>query len=124
MVKMESKYNYSCSLHQWGQMQVLQKLTRFARKTPREQLESVRYHLEELDWYWKIHKPENQRTTYIISLFGGGRLYLNELMLQNIGERTKYFRKHIIRLHPVRLLLFTATMPQSSMFLVCKSRRR
>ena len=97
---MENKYNHNYFVTSMGPMQALQRLITFARRTPREQLESVRYHLEELDWYWKIHKPENQRTTYVISLFGGGRLYINELMLQNIGERTKYFRKHLIRLHP------------------------
>jgi len=41
----------------------------------------------------------NDRTTYITGLFGTGRRYINELMLQNIGERAKYFRDGI-RLHP------------------------
>jgi hypothetical protein len=41
----------------------------------------------------------NNRTAYIIGLFGSGRHYINELMLQNIGERAKYFRD-TIRLHP------------------------
>jgi len=81
-------------------MQVLERLIRFARKTPREQLGGVRYRLEEMDWYWKIRKSGNDRTTYVIGLFGTGRLYINELMLQHIGERAKYFRKHTIRLHP------------------------
>jgi hypothetical protein len=39
------------------------------------------------------------RTAYIIGLFGTGRRYINELMLQNIGERTQYFRD-AIGLHP------------------------
>ena len=39
------------------------------------------------------------RTTYIIGLFGTGRRYINELILQNIGERAEYFRD-TIRLHP------------------------
>ena len=39
------------------------------------------------------------KTTYIIGLFGTGRRYINDLMLQNIGERAKYFRD-TIRLHP------------------------
>ncbi len=43
--------------------------------------------------------PANCRTTYLIGLFGTGRRYLNELILQNIGERSKYFRD-TIRLHP------------------------
>jgi hypothetical protein len=39
------------------------------------------------------------RTTYIIGLFGTGRRYINELLLDNLGERIKYFRD-TIRLHP------------------------
>jgi hypothetical protein len=41
----------------------------------------------------------NHRTLYVIGLFGTGRRYINELMLQNIGERAKYFRD-TIRFHP------------------------
>ena len=41
----------------------------------------------------------NDRTAYIIGLFGTGRWYLNELILQNIGERAKYFRKDEVRYH-------------------------
>jgi hypothetical protein len=41
----------------------------------------------------------NVRTAYVIGLFGSGRRYINELILQNIGERAKYFRD-TIRLHP------------------------
>jgi len=41
----------------------------------------------------------NNRTAYVIGLFGSGRNYINELMLHNIGERAKYFRD-AIRLHP------------------------
>ena len=43
--------------------------------------------------------PANQRTAYVIGLFGTGRRYINEVMLQSIGERAKYFRD-TIRLHP------------------------
>jgi hypothetical protein len=43
--------------------------------------------------------PVNDRTAYVIGLFGSGRRYINELMVQNIGERAKYFRD-TIRLHP------------------------
>jgi hypothetical protein len=39
------------------------------------------------------------RTAYFIGLFGTGRRYINELLLENIGERAKYFRDGI-RLHP------------------------
>jgi hypothetical protein len=41
----------------------------------------------------------NERTIYIIGLFGTGRRYINEIILQNIGERAKYFRDSI-GLHP------------------------
>jgi hypothetical protein len=40
-----------------------------------------------------------QRTAYVIGLFGTGRRYINDLMLENIGERARYFRD-TIRLHP------------------------
>ena len=39
------------------------------------------------------------RDRYVIGLFGTGRRYINEVMLQSIGERAKYFRD-TIRLHP------------------------
>jgi len=39
------------------------------------------------------------RTAYVIGLFGTGRRYINALILQNIGERAKYFRD-TIRFHP------------------------
>jgi hypothetical protein len=51
-----------------------------------------------MDWYWKIHSSGNDRTAYIIGLFGTGRWYINELVLQNIGERAKYYRD-FIRFH-------------------------
>lgn len=41
----------------------------------------------------------DDRTTYILGLFGSGRLYINNLMLQNIGVRAKYFRDRL-RLYP------------------------
>ena len=43
-------------------------------------------------------RPGNERTAYIVGLFGTGRQYTCELMRQNIGERAKYFRDSI-RLH-------------------------
>lgn len=42
---------------------------------------------------------KNDRTTYIVGLFGTGRSYINELILQNIGERSQYLRD-TIRFHP------------------------
>jgi hypothetical protein len=41
----------------------------------------------------------DERTAYIIGLFGTGRSYLTELLLHNMGERSKYVRD-TIRLHP------------------------
>jgi len=40
-----------------------------------------------------------QKTTYIIGLFGTGRRYINQLLLDTLGERVRYFRDSI-RLHP------------------------
>jgi hypothetical protein len=39
------------------------------------------------------------RTTYIIGLFGTGRRYINQLLLDTLGERVRFFRD-TIRLHP------------------------
>jgi hypothetical protein len=36
--------------------------------------------------------PGKYRTAYVIGLFGTGRGYIAELILQNLGERAKYFR--------------------------------
>jgi hypothetical protein len=46
-----------------------------------------------------VRPVENYRTAYVIGLFGSGRQYLSGLILQNIGERAKYFRDDI-RVHP------------------------
>ncbi len=48
---------------------------------------------------WKVPRLGDDRTTYVIGLFGSGRWYINELMLQHIGKRAKYFRD-TIRLQP------------------------
>lgn len=93
-------------------MRVLHKLIRFARKSPREQLQAagatVRYHLFQplrvktntvlLNRGWRIPRVGNDRTTYVIGLFGTGRWYINRLLLYNIGERANYF-KDAISLH-------------------------
>lgn len=39
------------------------------------------------------------RTAYILGLFGTGRRYINNLIVENIGERARYFHD-TIRLHP------------------------
>jgi hypothetical protein len=85
-------------------MPVIQKLIRFARKSPRDQLQTLRatvdYRLIEMGW--KVPHQGNDRTAYIIGLFGAGRHYINELILQNIGRRAKYFREASFhfRFHP------------------------
>jgi hypothetical protein len=76
----------------------LHKLVRFAGKSPREQWRIVRYrwrrrHSKKRDY--KVVHLENDRTAYIIGLFGTGRWYINGLILQNIGKRAKYFRSEI-----------------------------
>ncbi len=80
---------------------MLRRLIRFARKSPREQLQTVRAaflcHLVKRGWV--VPHLGNDRTTYIIGLFGTGRWYINDLILQNIGERAKYFRD-VICFHP------------------------
>jgi hypothetical protein len=53
---------------------------------------------ERRDMQWGRAESKD-RTTYVIGLFGTGRRYINELLIENIGERTKYFRDGI-RLHP------------------------
>ena len=84
-------------------MQLLRRVITFARKSPRDQLRGarafVRYH--SLDWGGlKVPHLGNDRTTYVIGLFGTGRVYINELMQQNIGERAKYLRRDELRYHP------------------------
>jgi len=49
--------------------------------------------------YWRVHRPGNDRTAYIIGLGNTGLLYVKELIQQNIGERAEYFWNGI-RFHP------------------------
>jgi hypothetical protein len=74
---------------------VLSALARFARQSPRDKFRTVRCILGETDWYWKVHSPQNDRTAYVIGLFGTGRKYINELMELHIGERAKYLTQGI-----------------------------
>jgi hypothetical protein len=90
-------------------MQVLHKLARFGRKSPREKWEStkdtIRYHVVHpvrlkantalLNRGWRVPHVGNDRTAYVIGLFGTGRWYINRLLLYNIGERANYFRDTI-----------------------------
>jgi hypothetical protein len=84
-----------------GQMQVVHKLIRFARKSPREQLqiaqETVHHNLVERGW--TVPYLRNDRTAYVIGLLGSGRSYIAQLLVQNIGERANYLKEYV-RFHP------------------------
>ena len=79
---------------------LLQRLSRFAEKSPREQWQAagakVRHRL--FDWGW-VPQRGNDRTVYIVGLFGSGRWYINNLILDNVGARAKYFLDEL-RFHP------------------------
>jgi hypothetical protein len=76
-------------------MSTIQRLVRFARKSRREKLHSVRCHLVD----WRAPHLGNDRTAYIVGLLGTGRTYIKDLVLQNIGDRADYYRD-TIRCHP------------------------
>ena len=80
---------------------MLKKLIRFARKSPREQWQAARVTVRHdlLKWGWKIPHVGNDRTAYVLGLFGTGRWYVNDLLLKNIGERANYFKDDIC-FHP------------------------
>src|SRR5580704_10418548 len=83
---------------------VLNRLIGFARKSPREQLQaaqgSIRSHLLNCGVpRWRVPHAGNDRTAYVIGLFGTGRWYINDLLRQHIGSRAVYFRD-AIRFHP------------------------
>lgn len=48
---------------------------------------------------WNVPRFGDDKTAYVIGLFGSGRLYVNTLILQNFGRRARYLRS-TIRLHP------------------------
>jgi hypothetical protein len=79
-------------------MQMLQKLIRFARKSRREQFQTARAtilgHLAKRGWV--VPHLGNDRTAYVIGVFGSGRWYVNDIILKNIGERAKYFRDEMV----------------------------
>ena len=77
-------------------MQVSKKLKRFVPKPVRWRLRRAYEYPAETDWYWKVFSPGNDRTAYLIGLFGTGRLYVNDLMMQHTGRRAKYFRDTIL----------------------------
>lgn len=82
-------------------MQKIYKLIKFAGKSPRDQLRITRWHVRYrlFKWGWRIPHVGNDRTAYVIGLFGSGRWYVNVLLLKNIGERANYLRD-TIRFHP------------------------
>lgn len=75
----------------------LQRLIKFARKSPREQLAAVNYRL--VDWGWKLPHWGNDRSAYVVGLFGSGRGYVKALIQEHIGPRAKNFRDEL-RFHP------------------------
>jgi hypothetical protein len=99
-------------LGQRGEMRVSHKLVRFARKSPRQFIRDLikfarksrherafiaRRYLG--NWDWRIPRYGNDRTAYVIGLFGSGRGYITTLLLKHLGKRAKYFRE-TIRFHP------------------------
>lgn len=92
------------------------KFIRFVQKSPREQWQ-IACHFGRLvtllttwppaffaptgsiDWGWVVPRLRNDRTTYIIGLFGSGRSYINNLITENIGERAQFFVDGVLRLH-------------------------
>jgi len=55
---------------------------------------AVRDHMA--DWGLKdVPRLRNDRTTYIVGLFGTGRWYINELVTRNLGDRAAFFRDKI-----------------------------
>lgn len=82
-------------------MQLAQRLVKFARKTPRQQLQIARakFRYRLIARVGKFPHVGKDRTAYIIGLFGTGRSYVNELLVHNIGERRRYFRD-AISFHP------------------------
>ncbi len=57
--------------------------------------------------HWKATRLGNDRTAYVIGLYGTGRWYLSGLMQHALGERAKYIR-HWIRFHrgPTSMIYF------------------
>lgn len=76
----------------------LDRLIKFARKSPSDMVRAINDH-------WKktlfVPRLENDRTAYIVGLFGTGRMYINDLIVDNIGRRAQYFCARIVY-HPGR----------------------
>lgn len=75
-----------------GLVQLIQRFRRFTQKSPSEQWQvagaKVRHKL--LDWGWEPQLG-NDKTIYVVGLFGSGRWYVNNLIVANVGVRAKYF---------------------------------
>ena len=82
-------------------MRIVQRLCRLANRSPRELIRAARASARYRAMVWRLRIPRigNDRTAYILGLFGTGRWYINEQILQNIGERSKYFKDEL-RFHP------------------------
>jgi len=82
-------------------MQIGRRFRRLASKSPRELIHAVRVSARYRAMVWRLRIPRigNDRTAYILGLFGTGRWYIIEQISQNIGERAKYFKDEI-RFHP------------------------
>jgi hypothetical protein len=96
-----AEIKYNTQRPHWSEVPILQKFMRFARKFPFEQLQGARTVVRNdlVEGESKVPYLRNDRTAYIIGLFGTGRRYVNVLLEQHIGERAKYVRDEI-RLHP------------------------
>jgi hypothetical protein len=77
--------------------ELIHDLIRFARKSRFERAATIRRYFG--NWDLRIPHLGNDRTAYLVGLFGSGRGYINELILKCLGKRAKYFRE-TIRYHP------------------------
>lgn len=84
-------------------MRRIRKLFQRARLSPRALFRRVRATAYDqlLRFGWKPPRLDQQKTAYVIGLLGSGRWYLNELIMDNLGPRAKYFRDVFdFRFHP------------------------
>jgi hypothetical protein len=108
--------------HLVDSMQLVQEIVRLARDPSRKQLARVQRHLVHWRVNWCGYVPHlgNERTAYILGLYGTGRWYVNGLILENIGERAKYFWDSPVELRfypgPTSMIYsFHATMRHDSL---------
>ena len=65
--------------------------------------------------HWKATRLGNDRTAYVIGLYGTGRWYLSGLMQHALGERAKYIR-HWIRFHRGPTSMISSAIPNEICF--------